>query len=76
MHADYPAATTVVSKPMFTDLKTAVKTTLTLVSTTRFKVVVQYEANLIELFKRMPTRAYGELWSNSIAMKCSLDTYC
>ena len=64
--ADYSAAATaVVTRPAFTDLKTAVKATLTLVSPTRFKVLVQYETNLIELFKRMPTRAYGDLWSSS-----------
>ena len=45
--------------PNFTEIQRAIKGKVTLISTTRFKVVVSYDLKVIEIFKRMPSRTYG-----------------
>ena len=44
----------------FNELQKAVKANCTLVSRTRFKVLVPYDPNLIDIFKQVPSRSYGE----------------
>ena len=45
----------------FVEMQKKIKANMMLISKTRFKVLVPYETNVIEIFKRMPTRSYGGL---------------
>ena len=49
-----------VSQLKFTELQHKIKANVTMVSKTRFKVMVGYDSTLIEIFKKMPTRSYGK----------------
>ena len=44
----------------FNELQKAVKANCTLISRTRFKVLVPYDPNVIDIFKQVPSRSYGE----------------
>lgn len=47
------------SWPKFSALQKKISANLTLVSRSRFKAVAPYDASLIEVFKKMPSRSYG-----------------
>ena len=47
------------NKSSYTSLKTVITVSVVLASRTRFKVVVPYNAELIQLFKTIPSRSYG-----------------
>ncbi len=44
----------------FAEIRRKIKANFTLISKSRFKVVVQYDTMLIEIFKKVPSRAYGK----------------
>lgn len=48
------------SQPRFSELQKVIKANFALVSRARFKVLVPYDQKLIEIFKHMPTKSYGE----------------
>ena len=54
----------------FNELQKAVKANLTLVSRTRFKVLVPYDPNLIDIFKQVPSRSYGEWYLEWNSLLC------
>lgn len=54
----------------FNELQKAVKANLTLVSRTRFKILVPYDPNLIDIFKQVPSRSYGEWYLESNSLLC------
>jgi hypothetical protein len=45
----------------FTAIQQRIKASLVLVSRSRFKVLVPYNACIIEIFKKMPSKCYGKL---------------
>lgn len=45
----------------FTAIQQRIKANLVLVSRSRFKVLVPYNTCVIEIFKKMPSKCYGEL---------------
>ena len=46
----------------FSALQKTIKANLTLVSKSRFRVTVPYDLSVLELFKKMPTKSYGNCW--------------
>lgn len=47
-------------QPKFVEMRRAIKATLILTSKTKFKILVPYDLNVIEILKRMPTKSYGK----------------
>lgn len=51
-------------------LKSVIKANFVILSRSRFKVQMSYDAAVIEIFKKMKTRSYGKLLIISLELSC------